>query len=273
MQLPPGADGARRRRHPLPRVRAPGPPRPRRPPALGRGSPASPPSGTSSRRRRSCSRSGPGTPTVLQGFAHRRRRHADPGRPGRRGCARPRTSARGCRRAPRCSTPPCPTGSTQDRRPTARRSARSRSELQAAYSMIAPLPDTHFHAAFGHLDGYSSGYYTYMWSLVIAKDLFSAFDRDNLLRRRGGGALPRPDPGPGRVARTPPTWSRTSSAGRSASSRSRPGWRSKSDRASGPAHCRWSSEPRDRGTRSRLGVSTFALHGRPRELGLRGLAH
>ena len=24
------------------------------------------------------------------------------------------------------------------------------------------------------------GYYTYMWSLVIAKDLFSAFDRDDL---------------------------------------------------------------------------------------------
>jgi thimet oligopeptidase len=52
--------------------------------------------------------------------------------------------------------------------------------LQEDYSMITPLPDTHFHAAFGHLDGYSSGYYTYMWSLVIAKDLFSVFDRDNL---------------------------------------------------------------------------------------------
>jgi thimet oligopeptidase len=52
--------------------------------------------------------------------------------------------------------------------------------LQADYSMITPLPDTHFHTAFGHLDGYSSGYYTYMWSLVIAKDLFSAFDRDEL---------------------------------------------------------------------------------------------
>ncbi|HEY3529961.1 MAG TPA: M3 family metallopeptidase [Nocardioides sp.] len=57
-------------------------------------------------------------------------------------------------------------------------SALSRS-LQAEYSMITPL-DTHFHASFGHLDGYSSAYYTYMWSLVIAKDLFSAFDRDDL---------------------------------------------------------------------------------------------
>ncbi len=52
--------------------------------------------------------------------------------------------------------------------------------LQAEYSMVVPLPDTHFHTAFGHLVGYSSGYYTYMWSLVIAKDLFSAFDRENL---------------------------------------------------------------------------------------------
>jgi thimet oligopeptidase len=35
-------------------------------------------------------------------------------------------------------------------------------------------------ASFGHLNGYSSGYYTYMWSLVIAKDLFSAFDPEDL---------------------------------------------------------------------------------------------
>lgn len=52
--------------------------------------------------------------------------------------------------------------------------------LQAQYSLIAPLEDTHFHAGFGHLDGYTSAYYTYMWSLVIAKDLFSAFDPENL---------------------------------------------------------------------------------------------
>ncbi len=63
--------------------------------------------------------------------------------------------------------------------PPADISALSR-ELQASYSMVTPLPDTHFHTAFGHLDDYSSGYYTYMWSLVIAKDLFSAFDADNL---------------------------------------------------------------------------------------------
>jgi len=53
-------------------------------------------------------------------------------------------------------------------------------ELQAKYDLLAYLPGTHFHASFGHLGGYSSGYYTYMWSLVIAKDMFSAFDRSDL---------------------------------------------------------------------------------------------
>jgi thimet oligopeptidase len=52
--------------------------------------------------------------------------------------------------------------------------------LQAKYDLIQPVEDTHFFAAFGHLEGYSSGYYTYMWSLVIAKDLFSAFSTDDM---------------------------------------------------------------------------------------------
>jgi thimet oligopeptidase len=53
-------------------------------------------------------------------------------------------------------------------------------ELQEAYDLFPFIEGSHFHASFGHLDGYTSGYYTYMWSLVIAKDLFSAFDRDDL---------------------------------------------------------------------------------------------
>lgn len=54
-------------------------------------------------------------------------------------------------------------------------------ELYDEYSLLTPLPATHFHAGFGHLEGYSSAYYTYMWSKVIAKDLLSAFDARNLL--------------------------------------------------------------------------------------------
>ena len=53
-------------------------------------------------------------------------------------------------------------------------------ELSDRYSVIAQLPDTHFQSGFGHLTGYSSAYYTYMWSLVIAKGLFSAFDPADL---------------------------------------------------------------------------------------------
>ncbi|MGH3445289.1 MAG: M3 family metallopeptidase, partial [Nocardioidaceae bacterium] len=57
-------------------------------------------------------------------------------------------------------------------------------ELQARYDLFGYVPDTHFHASFGHLDGYGSGYYTYLWSLVIAKDLFSAFDREDMFDTR-----------------------------------------------------------------------------------------
>lgn len=53
-------------------------------------------------------------------------------------------------------------------------------ELQERYAPFPYIPDTHFYAAFGHLGGYSSAYYTYQWSLVIAKDLFSAFDPADL---------------------------------------------------------------------------------------------
>jgi thimet oligopeptidase len=48
-------------------------------------------------------------------------------------------------------------------------------QLQEKYTPFKYVPDTYFQAAFGHLDGYSAVYYTYMWSLVIAKDMFSAF--------------------------------------------------------------------------------------------------
>ena len=54
-------------------------------------------------------------------------------------------------------------------------------ELQAQYSPFAYVDDTYFQYSFGHLDGYSAMYYTYMWSLVIAKDLFSVFQKQGML--------------------------------------------------------------------------------------------
>jgi thimet oligopeptidase len=58
-------------------------------------------------------------------------------------------------------------------------------ELQERYTPFRHVEGTFFQASFGHLDGYSAIYYTYMWSLVIAKDLFAVF--------RGEGMN---DPGP-----------------------------------------------------------------------------
>ena len=53
--------------------------------------------------------------------------------------------------------------------------------LAAEVSMIPMSPGTHPEASFGHLMGYDSGYYGYMWSKVYAEDMYSLF--------KEGGAL------------------------------------------------------------------------------------
>ena len=62
-------------------------------------------------------------------------------------------------------------------------------ELKRAVCLLPHTDGTHFHASFGHLNGYSALYYTYLWSLVIAKDLHAAFgdvpmDRATAVRYR-----------------------------------------------------------------------------------------
>ena len=49
------------------------------------------------------------------------------------------------------------------------------------YTPFTPTPGTHMYTSFGHLGGYSSAYYTYLWDKVIAEDFFVQFDHDNLL--------------------------------------------------------------------------------------------
>ena len=49
------------------------------------------------------------------------------------------------------------------------------------YTRFTPIADTHDWASFGHLSGYSSAYYTYLWDKVIAEDFFAQFDPKNLL--------------------------------------------------------------------------------------------
>jgi len=55
------------------------------------------------------------------------------------------------------------------------------SDISAKFTGMETMPDTHFYASFGHLNGYSAIYYTYQWSLAIATDMFTQFE-DNGLR-------------------------------------------------------------------------------------------
>jgi thimet oligopeptidase len=52
------------------------------------------------------------------------------------------------------------------------------------YRLAVPTPSSaHRYASLSHLaePDYSSGYYMYMWDLVIAQDFFRQFDKNNLL--------------------------------------------------------------------------------------------
>ncbi len=50
--------------------------------------------------------------------------------------------------------------------------------LQAGSTPVRQLDGLHMYAGFGHLTGYGACYYTYQWSLVIARDLLSGFEGD-----------------------------------------------------------------------------------------------
>ena len=78
---------------------------------------------------------------------------------------------------------------------------RFEADRKQAYSMFAPIEGAHMVSSFDHLMGYTSNYYTYMWSQVIARDLFSSFQQrgltDKAVARKyretileSGGSLP-----------------------------------------------------------------------------------
>jgi thimet oligopeptidase len=56
-------------------------------------------------------------------------------------------------------------------------------KLQEKYTPFKFVEGTSFHTNFGHLNGYSALYYTYMWSLVIAKDLLTPFHKNGLMNK------------------------------------------------------------------------------------------
>lgn len=56
-------------------------------------------------------------------------------------------------------------------------------QLSKQYNPFPFVEGTAFYCNFGHLYGYSSNYYTYQWSLGIASDLFSEFEKHGLRDR------------------------------------------------------------------------------------------
>jgi len=56
-------------------------------------------------------------------------------------------------------------------------------KLQEKYTPFRFVEGTSFHTNFGHLNGYSALYYTYMWSLVIAKDMLTPFHKNGLMNK------------------------------------------------------------------------------------------
>jgi thimet oligopeptidase len=59
-------------------------------------------------------------------------------------------------------------------------------ELQNEITMFDFQDDTHFEAGFGHLNGYAAGYYSYLWALVFADDMFSVFEENGVMDQNTG---------------------------------------------------------------------------------------
>ena len=59
-------------------------------------------------------------------------------------------------------------------------------ELKKEITRFPHIDGTHFHAAFGHLNGYGAGYYGYLWSRVYAEDMFSIFEENGILNQETG---------------------------------------------------------------------------------------
>jgi len=74
--------------------------------------------------------------------------------------------------------------------------------LYATTTPVQPIPGLHPYAGFGHLTGYGACYYTYQWSLVIARDLLTGFSH-GLMDAEAAGRYRREvlEPGGSRDAR------------------------------------------------------------------------
>ncbi|MBI9055587.1 MAG: Zn-dependent oligopeptidase [Bacteroidales bacterium] len=59
-------------------------------------------------------------------------------------------------------------------------------DLQNDITMFKFQEGTHFEAGFGHLNGYAAGYYSYLWALVFADDMFSVFEQNGIMDQATG---------------------------------------------------------------------------------------
>ncbi len=62
-------------------------------------------------------------------------------------------------------------------------------ELQNEITLYKFQEGTHFEAGFGHLNGYAAGYYSYLWALVFAEDMFSEFKQHGIMDQETGMKL------------------------------------------------------------------------------------
>jgi thimet oligopeptidase len=58
--------------------------------------------------------------------------------------------------------------------------------LKNEITMFPYYENTHFQAAFGHLNGYGASYYGYLWSKVYAEDMFSVFKANGIMNQEVG---------------------------------------------------------------------------------------
>ncbi|NCS99603.1 Zn-dependent oligopeptidase [Candidatus Parcubacteria bacterium] len=61
--------------------------------------------------------------------------------------------------------------------------------IDKKYSMVKPNKQSLHPAGWGHMTGYAASYYTYVWSLVYAYDLFSRFKKEGVRSKKAGKDL------------------------------------------------------------------------------------
>jgi thimet oligopeptidase len=61
-------------------------------------------------------------------------------------------------------------------------------EMTRNYTRFEPMEEGNFYASFPHLNNYSAIYYTYQWSLAIATDMFTRFEKEGLRNVETAGA-------------------------------------------------------------------------------------